>query len=116
MQNSGRKLATASGKTLDYSDMTVETNDDRSTGMKLTDITWDMVRMVSIKDLTLRITTDLGVNSFTFQTPDELSQALLILSLSGTRKVEDIDEARFNPARFLSCYGRKPAMKKMIAG
>lgn len=76
-------------------------------GMKLTDITWDMVRMVSINDLTLRITTEIGVMTYRFDTADELSKALLVLSLSGTKKVEFLDEARFNPARFLPGYGRK---------
>jgi hypothetical protein len=56
-------------------------------GMKISDIAWDSVRMVSINDLTLRITTEIGV-----------------LSLQGTKRVDDLDEARFNPARFLDCY------------
>jgi hypothetical protein len=60
--------------------------------------------MVSINDRTLRITTDGGVHTYQFQTTDELSQALLILSLKGSKKVEFVDEARFNPARFLDCY------------
>lgn len=83
--------------------------------MKLTDITWDMVRMVSINDLTLRITTDFGVLSYRFGTADELSRALLVLSLSGTKKVEFLDEARYNPARFLPCYGRRQRVKKAEA-
>jgi hypothetical protein len=73
-------------------------------GMKISDISWDMVRMVSINDLNLRVTTDIGVLSYDFDTTEELSEALLILSLTGTKKVEFIDEARFNPARFLSNY------------
>lgn len=72
--------------------------------MNITDISWDMVRMVAINDLTLHITTDLGVMSFKYSTADELSHALLKLSLTGTKKVEFIDEQRFNPARFLDCY------------
>ena len=60
--------------------------------------------MVSIDDLTLRITTKNGMHSYDFETADELSEALLILSLQGTKKVEFLDEARFNPARFLPCY------------
>jgi len=75
--------------------------------MNLTDISWDMVRMVSISDQTLRITTDLGVMTYEFESADKLSEALLILSLKGTKKVEFIDEARFNPSRFLPGYGRK---------
>ena len=72
--------------------------------MNISEISWDMVRMVSVNDLTVRITTDIGVISQTFQSADELSEALLKLSLTGTRKVEFLDEARFNPARFLPCY------------
>lgn len=72
--------------------------------MKISELSWDMVRMVSINDLTLSITTDIGVLSYTYDTADELSQALLVLSLTGTRKVEFLDEARFNPARFLPGY------------
>jgi hypothetical protein len=72
--------------------------------MKLSDISWDMVRMVSINDLNLRITTDIGVLSYDFETAEELSEALLVLSLTGTKKVEFLDEARFNPARYLPLY------------
>lgn len=69
--------------------------------MKISDITWDMVRMVSITDRTLRLTTDIGVLTYEFDDPDDLSHALLILSLKGTKKVEFLDEARFNPAHVL---------------
>jgi hypothetical protein len=79
--------------------------------MKLSEISWDMVRMVSINHLTLRITTDIGVLNYTFPTADDLSEALLILSLSGTRRVEFLDEARFNPARFLPCYPKHSVKK-----
>ena len=72
--------------------------------MKISDISWDMVRMVSINDLTLRVTTDIGVMTFKFDNSDELSEALLILSLSGTKTVDYVDEARFNPARILPGY------------
>jgi hypothetical protein len=82
--------------------------------MKLSDITWDMVRMVSITNLTLCITTDSGINSYTFPSADALSKALLVLSLSGTRKVEYVDEARFNPARFLPCYGKVAPARKTV--
>jgi hypothetical protein len=84
---------------------------DRSNGMKLSDISWDMVRMVSINDLNLRITTDIGVLSYDFETADELSEALLVLSLTGTKKVEFLDESRFNPARFLDCYKGQRSMR-----
>ena len=60
--------------------------------------------MVSIYDLTLRITTEIGVLTYEFETQDELSEALLILSLQGTKRVDYLDEVRFNPARFLDCY------------
>lgn len=72
--------------------------------MNLCDISWEMVRMVSISDRTLRVTTDLGVMTFEYASADELSEALLILSLQGTKKIEFVDEARFNPARFLPGY------------
>ena len=66
--------------------------------------------MVSINDLVLRITTEIGVLSYEFDSADELSEALLVLSLQGTKKVEDLDEARFNPARFLPCYKKNEAV------
>ncbi len=62
--------------------------------------------MVSIDQCTLRITTDIGVHTYAFQNADELSNALLLLSLKGTKKVEFLDEARFNPARVLPGYNR----------
>jgi hypothetical protein len=70
--------------------------------------------MVSINDLNLRITTDITVLSYNFETPEELSEALLILSLTGTKKVEFLDEARFNPARVLSCY-KNPRIHRLAA-
>jgi hypothetical protein len=82
--------------------------------MKISDISWDMVRMVSINDLNLRITTDIGVLSYDFETQDELSEALLVLSLTGTKKVEFLDEARFNPARFLPCYKGQRAARLAV--
>ena len=72
--------------------------------MKISDIAWESVRMVSINDLTLRITTEIGVLTYEFETQDDLSEALLILSLQGTKRVDYLDEVRFNPARFLDCY------------
>lgn len=62
--------------------------------------------MVSIDQCTLRVTTDIAVHTFEFKTADELSHALLILSLNGTKTVEDRDDSRFNPARFLPGYNR----------
>lgn len=84
--------------------------------MKISDISWDSVRMVSINDLILRITTDIGVLSFEFDSADELSEALLILSLTGSKKVEFLDEARFNPARILPCYKKERALSAITAG
>jgi hypothetical protein len=75
--------------------------------MKISDISWDTVRMVSIEQCTLRITTDIAVHTYDFDTADELSEALLILSLKGTKKVEFTDDARFNPARFLPGYDKR---------
>jgi hypothetical protein len=86
-----------------------------SNGMKISDISWDMVRMVSINDLNLRITTEIGVLSYDFETAEELSEALLILSLTGTKKVEFLDEARFNPARFLPCYKGERTLRATAA-
>jgi hypothetical protein len=79
---------------------------DLAAGMKISDISWDTVRMVSIDQSTLRITTDIAVHTYAFDNADELSEALLILSLKGTKKVEFMDDARFNPARFLPGYDR----------
>jgi len=79
--------------------------------MKISDISWDMVRMVSINELNLRITTEIGVLSYDFETAEELSEALLVLRLTGTKKVEFLDEARFNPARFLPCYKRQRSLR-----
>jgi hypothetical protein len=62
--------------------------------------------MVSIDNCTLRITTDIAVHTYAFETADELSEALLVLSLKGTKKVEFVDESRFNPARFMPGYNR----------
>ena len=82
--------------------------------MKISDISWDQVRMVSINDLNLRITTDITVLSYNFETAEELSEALLILSLTGTKKVEFLDEARFNPARVLPCY-KSARLRPLVA-
>jgi hypothetical protein len=84
--------------------------------MKISDISWDTVRMVSIDNTTLRITTDIAVHTYAFDTADELSEALLILSLRGTKKVEFMDEARFNPARFLPGYQKKKKTSTRVIG
>jgi hypothetical protein len=85
-------------------------------GMKISDISWDSVRMISINDLCLRITTDIGVLSYEYETAEELSEALLILSLTGSKKVEFLDEARFNPARVLPCYKSQRSLRAITAG
>lgn len=56
--------------------------------------------MVNIDGQQLEIITDDGSFDFAFGTKDQLSEALLILALQGTKKVEYVDDARFNPARF----------------
>ena len=78
--------------------------------MKLSDIAWNMVRMVSISDCTLRLTLESGVLTYHFENPDQLSEALLILALTGTRKVEFLDQKRFNPARFSPAYKIRKAL------
>ena len=55
--------------------------------------------MVSIEDCKLGIITENGTFDFSFPDSDKLSEALLILALQGTKKVEYVDDARFNPAR-----------------
>jgi hypothetical protein len=67
--------------------------------VKLTDIPWDSVRMVSIEGRKLEILTEDGFYDFNFPTTEKLSEALLILALQGTKKVEYLDDCRFNPAR-----------------
>ena len=71
--------------------------------------------MVSINELTLRITTDIGVLCFEYETPDDLSEALLVLSLQGTKRVDYLDEVRFNPARFLDCYKGQRRVRAVAA-
>lgn len=56
--------------------------------------------MVNIEGCHLEIVTDDGAFAFTFPTTDKLSEALLILALQSTKKVDFLDDARFNPARF----------------
>ena len=67
--------------------------------------------MVSISDRTLRLTLETGVLTYHFDNSDQLSEALLILALTGTRKVEFLDQKRFNPARFSPAY----KMRKSIS-
>jgi len=56
--------------------------------------------MVSIDGGALEIVTENGSYDFSFPSAEKLSEALLILALQGTGKVEDLDDPRFNPARF----------------
>lgn len=69
--------------------------------IKLSQITWDSVRTVNINGRQLEIVTENGDFAFDFPDVDKLSEALLILALQGTKKVEFVDDPRFNPARFL---------------
>jgi hypothetical protein len=57
--------------------------------------------MISVDGRALEIVTDRGTVLFRFPDADKLSEALLILALQGTRKVEFVDDARFNPALIL---------------
>ena len=56
--------------------------------------------MVNIDGRQLEIVTENGAFDFTFPNTEKLSEALLILALTASKKVEYLDEARFNPARF----------------
>ena len=69
-------------------------------GLKLSQIAWDSVQNVNINERDLQIVTADGSFDFPYSTLDELSEALLILALQGTKKVEFNDDPRFNPARF----------------
>jgi hypothetical protein len=66
---------------------------------RLSKIAWDSIHTVNINDRELQIVTDDGELEFSFPDHDELSEALLILALQGTKKVEFLDDHRFNPAR-----------------
>jgi hypothetical protein len=57
--------------------------------------------MVNIDDRQLEIVTDCGAFDFKFPNAEKLSEALLILALQSTKRVEFLDDRRFNPARFL---------------
>jgi hypothetical protein len=70
-------------------------------GLKLTDISWDSVQNVNIFERDLQIVTEEGAYRFPYANVDELSEALLILALQGTKQVEFLDDRRFNPARLL---------------
>ena len=67
--------------------------------IKITDIPWDSVRMVSIDGHQIEVVTETGAFDFSFPTKEKLSEALLILALQSTKKVEPLDDIRFNPAR-----------------
>jgi hypothetical protein len=67
--------------------------------IKVTDIPWDSVRMVSIDGCRLEVVTEHGKFDFSFPATEQLSEALLILALQGTKSVEHRDDLRFNPAR-----------------
>jgi len=67
--------------------------------IRLADIPWESVRMVNIDCFKLEIVTDDGAFNFTFPSYEKLSEALLILALQSTKRVEFLDDRRFNPAR-----------------
>jgi hypothetical protein len=66
---------------------------------KLTSIDWDSVRTISIDGSRLEILTEHGAYDFKFQSTEKLSEALIILALQSTKKVEFVDDRRFNPGR-----------------
>ncbi len=67
--------------------------------IKLTDINWDSVRTVSIDGHQLEIVTESGAFDFRFPNAEKLSEALLILGLQSTKRVDYLDDVRFNPSR-----------------
>jgi hypothetical protein len=69
--------------------------------IKLSEICWDSIKKVNIDGRQLEVVTTGGSFAFKFPNEDKLSEALLILALQGTKKVEYLDDHRFNPARFL---------------
>lgn len=69
--------------------------------VKLSEIEWDSIRNVSVDGRDLEVVTDDGAFAFKFPDAEKLSEALLILALQGTKKVEFVDDHRFNPARFI---------------
>lgn len=70
--------------------------------IRLKDISWDSVRMVNIDGNRhqLEIITEFGAFDFKFSDSEALSEALLILALQSTRRVDYTDDLRFNPRRF----------------
>jgi hypothetical protein len=55
--------------------------------------------MVSIDGHQLEIVTENGAFGFKFPNTEKLSEALLILALQSTKRVDFLDDQRFNPAR-----------------
>ncbi len=76
-----------------------------ATHLKLTDIVWDSVRMLNINGHELEVVTESGAFDFHFSSTEKLSEALLILALQGTKRVEFIDDRRFNPNRLFGVDG-----------
>jgi len=68
--------------------------------IQLNNISWDSVRMLNIEGHNLEVITQDGAFDFTFSSTEKLSEALLILALQSTKRVEFLDDRRFNPARF----------------
>jgi hypothetical protein len=55
--------------------------------------------MLRIDGNELEVVTENGAFDFKFLDGEQLSEALLILGLQSTKRVEFVDDARFNPAR-----------------
>ena len=56
--------------------------------------------MLNIDGRSLEVVTEHGAFDFQFPSTEKLSEALLILALQATKRVEFLDDRRFNPARF----------------
>jgi hypothetical protein len=69
--------------------------------VKLANISWDSVRMLNINGHQLEVVTEHGAFDFQFPNDEKLSEALLILALQSTKRVEYVDDRRFNPGRFV---------------
>jgi hypothetical protein len=68
--------------------------------VRITEIDWESVRMVSIEGHQLEVVTEHGAYDFQFPNTEKLSEALLILALQSTKRVEFVDDRRFNPVNF----------------
>jgi len=57
--------------------------------------------MVNISGHQLEVITEIGTFDFRFSSREKLSEALLILALQSTKRVEYVDDCRFNPKMFV---------------